>query len=211
MHIPDGFLQPAVAFAFVAASAAVLAVAARRVDGALAGPRAPMVGVTAAGVFAAQMLDWPLPGGTSAHFVGGAFAAIVLGPHLGALAVAAVVGVQALVFADGGILAVGANVWNLAIVEVYAGYAVYRLFSDRSEVGAAFAAGWAASTLGAVSAAIQLGTAPAFGYEVLAVVAIMGGAHLVLGVVEGAITAAVWRQLSAASPDGLGRIRGAEA
>lgn len=201
MHIPDGFLDPIVAGAFVALSTLALAVAAWRADGTLDGPRAPLLGVTAAGIFAAQMLNWPLPGGTSAHFVGGAFAAVLLGPHLGALAVASVVAVQALVFADGGVVVLGANVWNMAIVEVYAGYAIYRALGSFGEIRAAFVAGWLASTLGALSAAVQLGSSAAFGYELLTVVAIMGGAHLPLGLIEGAITAVVYRQITSARPD----------
>lgn len=103
-------------------------------------------------VFAAQMLNWPLPGGTSAHFVGGAFAAIVLGPSLGVLSIAIVLVVQALVFGDGGVLALGANVWNMAIVEVYGGYAVYRILAPRNESLAIAVAGWAGITLAALSA-----------------------------------------------------------
>jgi cobalt/nickel transport system permease protein len=150
------------------------------------------------------MLNWPLPGGTSAHFVGGAFAAIVLGPSLGVLAVGAVVAVQALVFGDGGLVVLGANIWNMAVVEVVVGYGVYRVLEPYDDVLAAFGAGWVASTLGAVAAAVQLGLSSAFGYELLTVVVIMGGAHLLLGLVEGAITAVVYRQISTARPDVLG-------
>jgi cobalt/nickel transport system permease protein len=212
MHIPDGFIDVPIAVGFAVLSAAALGLAARRAGSAIDGPRAPLLGVTAAGIFAAQLLDWPLPGGTSAHFVGGAFAAILLGPHLGALAVAAVVTVQALVFGDGGVVVLGANLWNMAVVEVYAGYAVYRLVAPHGEVAGAFAAGWVASTLGAVSAALQLGASAAFGYDLLTVLAIMGGLHLALGLIEGAITAAVTRRITAARPDVLaGPARGAEA
>lgn len=205
MHIPDGVLDPAVAGAFLALSALALGGAAWRADGRLDGPRAPLLGVTAAGIFAAQLLNWPIPGGTSAHFVGGAFAAILLGPHLGALAVGAVVAVQALVFGDGGVIVLGANLWNMAVVEVYVGYAIYRLLAPYSDVSAAFVAGWLAATAGAVSAALQLGVSSAFGYHLLTVAAIMGGSHLLLGLIEGAITAVVYRQVVAARPDVVGR------
>ncbi|WP_269090104.1 energy-coupling factor ABC transporter permease [Salinigranum halophilum] len=95
--------------AFVLLAGAVLAVAAMRARDSLTEYRIQLFAVVAAAVFATQMLNWPIPGGTSAHFAGGAFAAIVLGPHLGAFAVALVVAVQALVFGDGGALALGAN------------------------------------------------------------------------------------------------------
>ena len=110
MHTPDGFLHPWLAGAFILLAGAVLAVAAMRARDSLTEYRIQLFAVVAAAVFAAQMLNWPIPGGTSANFVGGAFAAIVLGPHSGALAVALVVAVQALVFGDGGALALGANI-----------------------------------------------------------------------------------------------------
>lgn len=201
MHIPDGYVDLPIALACGALSVAVLALAARRIDGEVSDARAPLVGVVAAGIFAAQMLNWPIPGGTSAHFVGGAFAAIMLGPHLGALAVATVVAIQALVFGDGGLVVLGANVFNMAIVEVYVGYAVYRLLTPYGEFRAAFAAGWLGITAGALTAAVQLGLSSAFAYELVTTVAIMGVGHLLLGLIEGAITAVVYRYLARARPD----------
>ncbi|MCU4802104.1 energy-coupling factor ABC transporter permease [Halobacteria archaeon HArc-gm2] len=203
MHILDGFLDLAVAAVCALASAAVLAYAARRVDGELSDARAPLLGLVAAGIFAAQMLDWPIVGGTSAHFVGGAFAAILLGPHLGALCVATVVTVQALVFGDGGVVVLGANVFNMAIVEVYVGYAIYRALAGHHEIAAAFTAGWLGITAGALSAAVQLGLSSAFAYELGTVVLIMGAGHLALGLIEGAITAVVYRAVVDARPDVL--------
>lgn len=201
MHIPDGYVDLPLALLFGALSIAVLSLAAKRVDGEISDARAPLLGVVAAGVFAAQMLNWPIPGGTSAHFVGGAFAAILLGPHLGALCVATVVAIQALVFGDGGLLVLGANVFNMAVVEVYVGYAVYRLIAPYGEFRAAFAAGWLGITAGALAAGLQLGLSAAFEYRLLTTLAIMGGGHLVLGLVEGAITAVVYRYLADARPD----------
>ncbi|PSP32611.1 metal transporter [Halobacteriales archaeon QH_10_67_22] len=201
MHIPDGYVDLPIAVAFAVLSVAVLAVAARRSDGAIDGERAPLVGVVAAGVFAAQMLEWPIPGGTSAHFVGGALAAVLLGPHLGALSVATVVTVQSLLFGDGGVVVIGTNVFNMAIVQVYVGYAVYRVVAPYNRTAGYFAAGWLGITAAAVTAAIQLGTSSAFAYETVVVLAIMGGGHLLLGLVEGAITAAVARSLADARPD----------
>ena len=201
MHIPDGYVDLPLAILCIVLSAGALAVASRRVGGEVSDARAPLLGVVAAGIFAAQMLNWPIPGGTSAHFVGGAFAAILLGPHLGALCVATVVTIQALVFGDGGLLVLGANVFNMAVVEVYVGYAVYRLVAPYGEFRAAFAAGWLGITAGALTAAVQLGLSSAFQYQLLTTVAIMGVGHLVLGLVEGAITAVVYRYLARARPD----------
>jgi cobalt/nickel transport system permease protein len=212
MHIPDGYLDLWVAVLCVLLAGAALAYATWRADGDLTGERAPLVGIVAAGIFAAQMLNWPIPGGTSAHFVGGAFAAILLGPYLGALCVATVVTIQALVFGDGGLVVLGANVLNMAVVEVGVGYAVYRLLAGRGEFLAAFMAGWLGITAGALAAAVQLGASSAFAYELWTVVAIMGVGHLVLGLIGGAITAVVYRYVADARPDVLAaRARGVRA
>ncbi len=201
MHIPDGFLDLPVAALCAVLAAGALAVAARRADGDLGGERAPLVGVVAAGIFAAQMLNWPIPGGTSAHFVGGTLAAVLLGPHLGALAVAAVVVVQSLLFGDGGVVVLGANVLNMAVVQVYVGYVLYRGLAARGEFPAAFVAGWLGITAAALAGALQLGVSSAFAYETGTVVAVVAGGHLLLGLIEGAVTAVVVRALGNARPD----------
>ncbi|WP_257628994.1 energy-coupling factor ABC transporter permease [Haloplanus salinarum] len=198
MHTPDGFLHPWMAGAFLLIAGAVLAVAAMRARDSLTEYRIQLFAVVAAAVFAGQMLNWPIPGGTSAHFVGGAFAAIVLGPHLGALAVALVVAVQALVFGDGGALALGANIWNMAIVQAYVGYAVYVTLADRNELLAIVASGWIGITAAAASAGLQLGVSPGFTGEFIAVVAIMTGGHFILGIGEGVLTLAGVRLLDRA-------------
>lgn len=203
MHIPDGFLDLPQAGLLVVAAAILLGIAAKRAEGSLERGAGPLVGVMAAGIFAAQMLNWPLPGGTSAHFVGGALVAILLGPHLGALAMASVVTIQAIVFGDGGVLALGANVFNMAIVDVYVGYVVYRLLADRNRAVAVFAAGWLGITAAALAAAVQLGLSSAFAYDVGTVVTIMGVGHLLLGLIEGAITLLVYRAVASSRPDVL--------
>ena len=188
MHTPDGFLHPWMAGAFLVLSGLVLTIAARRAHKSIRESRVQLFALVAAAVFAAQMLNWPIPGGTSAHFVGGAFAAILLGPHLGALAVALVVSVQALIFGDGGALALGANIWNMAIVQAYVGYGVYAALGDRDERLAALIGGWLGITAAAASAGLQLAVSPGFGGEFLAVVGIMAGGHFLLGIGEGALT-----------------------
>ena len=198
MHTPDGFLHPWIAGAFILLTGAVLTVDTMRARDSLTEYRIQLFAVVAAAVFAAQMLNWPIPGGTSAHFVGGAFAAIVLGPHLGALAVALVVAVQALVFGDGGALALGANIWNMALVQAYVGYAVYATLADRNELLAIVASGWIGITAAAASAGLQLGVSPGFTGEFLAVVAVMTGGHFVLGIGEGVLTLAGVRLLDRA-------------
>ena len=116
MHIPDGFLSTEVARACAVPAAARVGVGLRRANVELDERRVPLLGVTAAFIFAAQMLNFPVAGGTSGHFLGAALAAILLGPWLACLVLAVVLGVQAFVFADGGITALGANVLNMGVV-----------------------------------------------------------------------------------------------
>ncbi|WP_010612082.1 energy-coupling factor ABC transporter permease [Halococcus hamelinensis] len=201
MHIPDGFLDPWVAGLLWLGSGLAIGVAVARARGELGDERTPLLGVVAAGIFAAQMLNWPIPGGTSAHFVGGAFAGILLGPYLGVLAMTAVVTIQALVFGDGGIIALGANLFTMAVVDVLVGYALFRLLRGIHESGAAFVAGWAAITVSALVVGVAVGASSAFAYELGVTVPVMVVGHALLGLVEGAITAAVYGSVVNARPD----------
>jgi len=201
MHIPDGFLDPLVAGLFWLGSAVAIGLAVRRARGELGDERTPLLGVVAAGIFAAQMLNWPIPGGTSAHFVGGAFAGILLGPSLGVLAMTAVITIQALVFGDGGIIALGGNLFAIAVVNVLIGYGVFRILSKVHESGAAFVAGWAAVTISALIVALGVGFSSAFAYEIGTTVTIMTGGHALLGIIEGAITTGVYTYVATARPD----------
>ncbi|MFB6085252.1 MAG: energy-coupling factor ABC transporter permease [Halodesulfurarchaeum sp.] len=201
MHIPDGFLDPWVAGLFWIGSGIAVGLAVRRARGELGDHRTPLLGVVAAGIFAAQLLNWPIPGGTSAHFVGGAFAGILLGPSLGILAMTAVVTIQALVFGDGGIIALGANIFSMAVVDVLVGYALFRGLRGFNEAGAAFLAGWGAITASAFVVGVGVGLSSAFAYELEVTVPIMVGGHALLGIVEGGITAAVYGYVASARPD----------
>jgi cobalt/nickel transport system permease protein len=201
MHIPDGFLDPWVAGLFWIGAGVAIGFAIRHARGELGDHRTPLLGVVAAGIFAAQMLNWPIPGGTSAHFVGGAFAGILLGPSLGVLAMTAVVTIQALVFGDGGIIALGGNLFAMAVVDVLVGYALFRVFREVNEAGAAFVAGWGAITASALVVGAGVGLSSAFAYELGVTVPIMVVGHALLGLVEGAITAAVYGYVASARPD----------
>jgi len=200
MHIPDGYLDLSIAAVFYILSVAVLGYSIYRLRGQKI---TPLFGIVAAAIFAAQMLNWPIPGGTSAHFVGGSLAGILLGPYAGALAMAVVLTIQCLVFADGGVTALGANIWNMAIVNVFAGYYVYRFIERFSKSAAAFIAGWLGITLAAIFAGIEIGISSAFGYELAITVPVMGIWHGILGIVEGVITAGVVGYIAAARPDVL--------
>lgn len=201
MHVPDGYLDLWVAGAFWLAALVSIGIATRRARGELGDERTPLLGVVAAGIFAAQMLNWPIPGGTSAHFVGGAFAGILLGPYLGVLAMTAVVTIQALVFGDGGIIALGANLFPMAVLDVVVGYAVFRALREIHETGAAFVAGWVAIAVSATVLGVGLGLSSAFAYDVTTTIAVMGVGHALLGLIEGAITAAVYGYVADLRPD----------
>ncbi len=198
MHIPDGFLSPWWSAATYLVSAAYFAAAYRRLGG-LEMEEASRITVLAAGIFVAQMLNWPLPGGTSLHFVGGALAGILLGPLAGSLCLGIVVAVQCLVFHDGGITALGANLLNMAIIDVFVGYAVFRAVVSRGGNGrvflGGFLAGWLGIAVAGLACGVEIGLSPQFPYGVRVTVPVMAGWHLVLGVIEGIITGLVARHV----------------
>lgn len=208
MHIPDGFLDPVTASVTYAVFLAYLAYALRRIRSlGLHEPNAiALNSVLAAGIFAAQMLNWPLPGGTSLHFAGGALAGILLGPWLGFMALFLVLLVQCLAFHDGGITALGANVLNMAIIDVLVGYAIYRAFvksfGRRRGVScaAAFIGGWLGITLAGIACGLEIGFSPSFPYGVAITVPVMGFWHALLGVIEGIATSLVVAYVLTKSP-----------
>jgi cobalt/nickel transport system permease protein len=204
MHIPDGYLDLWVLALCWLLSAGVFALATRRSAGRLGDRRTALLGVVAAGIFAAQLLDWPIPGGTSAHFVGGAFAGILLGPWLGVMAMSAVVTVQALVFGDGGVLALGANLLAIAGVDVLVGYALFAVLARVHTTAGAFVAGWGAVTASAATVGLLAGVSSAFAYDLSTTLLVMTAGHAVLGLLEGAITATVFGFLAEARPDLVG-------
>jgi cobalt/nickel transport system permease protein len=206
VHIPDGFLDFSTAAITYIISLLYGFYALRRARISLSGESAPLISVLAAGIFAAQMLNWPIPGGTSLHFVGGALAGILLGPWLGFLPMLLVLLVQCLVFHDGGITALGANVLNMAVIAVLVGYFAYRilvrLLGARDSVRAAggFLGGWLGITLAGAACGLEIGFSPSFPYGPAVTVPIMAGWHLVLGLIEGAVTALTVVYISRRAP-----------
>src|SRR4051812_33949813 len=143
MHIPDGFLSTPVWATLDVVSAPAVAWVARRAQRDTQDHRIPLLGVMGAFVFAAQMVNFPVGPGTSGHLVGGALLAIVLGPAAASLVLTAILVLQALIFKDGGVLALGANIFNMALAGVAAGYLAHRIWGQggRRSSGAIFAAG----------------------------------------------------------------------
>ncbi|OUL31536.1 cobalt transporter [Nostoc sp. T09] len=206
MHIPDGFVSGSVAGATGLASAAALFVAFGRSQDAFGIRRAPVLGLTTAFIFAAQMINFPVAGGTSGHLLGGTLAAVVLGsPWAGTLCIATVLIIQAVLFADGGITALGANILNMAVIGVWVGWGLtqtlQRLFGGargRLPLAAGIAAG-VSVVVAAIACAIELalsGTAP-----VAIVLPAMTGTHILIGIGEGLITGSVLVYLARERPD----------
>jgi cobalt/nickel transport system permease protein len=192
MHIPDGFLSVMVSVLLWVTSFLVVGYAIRRGGQDLGERQVPLMGVLAAVIFAGQMLNFSVAGGTSGHLMGAAIATILLGPWAAVLVMTCVVSIQALIFQDGGLLALGANIFNMAVVGVavsYTGYrTVRRLAADRPFwlFTGGFLAAWLSIEIAALGVAFQLalsGTAPAS----IAIPA-MGGIHALIGIGEGLIT-----------------------
>ncbi|HMK09830.1 MAG TPA: cobalt transporter CbiM [Anaerolineales bacterium] len=205
MHIPDGFLTPAVAALGWALAIVMIVVALRQTRRQLDDRMVPMMGVLAAFIFAAQAINFPVAAGTSGHLIGAALAAIVLGPWAAMLIMTSVLAVQGLLFQDGGLLVMGWNILNMGVIAGFSGYFAYRLarrWAGESRVGvlaASFAAGWISVVLAAVACAIELaasGTSP-----LALAVAAMGSVHALIGLGEGAITAAAIGLLLATRPE----------
>ncbi|MBE3037247.1 MAG: energy-coupling factor ABC transporter permease [Chloroflexi bacterium] len=205
MHIPDGFLSTLISVVFWVVSAIAVAYALRRVGKDLGERQVPLMGVLAAAIFAGQMLNFSITGGTSGHLLGAALATILLGPWAAVIVLTSVVSIQALIFQDGGLLALGANIFNMAVVGVTVSYFVYTSIQKLARgkswgvfVGGA-AAAWLSIVIASLAAALELalsGTTPAN----ISVPA-MGGIHMLIGIGEGLITVGALAFLYAARRD----------
>ena len=193
----------------------MLALAVKRSSQTLEERQVPLLGVTTAFVFAAQMLNFPVAMGTSGHFLGAVLAAVLLGPLNGCLVFAAVLVIQCLLFADGGLTALGVNVFNMGIVGGMGGYALFRLVtamlpeSRRTFLFAAALASWFSVVMAAVACAAELalsGTAP-----LRMVLPAMTLVHALIGIGEALITVATLSVILAARPDVVGEWRPASA
>jgi cobalt/nickel transport system permease protein len=199
VHIPDGFLSTGVWATLDAAAAPAVLTIARRAQRGFDESKVPLLGVMGAFVFAAQMINFPVGIGTTGHLVGGALLAFTLGPAAATVVMSAIIAIQALVFQDGGILALGANLLNMAVLGVFAGYLPYRLWGATRFRKAAIFAGGALSVLVSGTAALAellLSKVPITG----GALAISLGFFLVMALVEGAITLAVVEALQSMQP-----------
>ena len=198
LHIPDGFLSAPVAILAWIVTLAFIVVAIRRASQTFDERLTPLMGVLAAFIFAAQAFNFPVAGGTSGHFLGGALAAILLGPWPALLVMTAVIALQALVFQDGGLLAMGANIFVMGIVTVWSGYFIYQAVQRVNRYLAGFVAGWLSVVLAAVVTAFLLALSGTASLGV--VLTAMASVHLLIGVGEGLITVGALALVKAALP-----------
>lgn len=206
MHIPDGFLSPAVWVSLDVAAVPAIVYCARRQSMDATEMRAPLLGVMGAFVFAAQMINFPVGPGASGHLVGAALLAVLFGPRAAALMMAAILGVQALLFQDGGITALGANFWNLGVLGVCIGYLPYAVSlraGGRWRDAAIFLGGWLAVVAGAAAVGAQLALSGVASPKLL--LGSLIGIHVITGLIEGALTLAAVRMIERLNPELLRR------
>lgn len=192
LHIPDGFLSTPVAIVGWVLAILIIGFALRQTREQLGERQIPLLGIMAAFIFAAQAINFPVAGGTSGHLLGGALAAIVLGPWAAVLVMTAVIGLQGLVFQDGGLLAMGWNIMNMGVLTAFTGYLVYNLIkrvmgqSSTALIVAGVVGAWLSVEVGAIATALQLavsGTSPlSIGLPA------MVGVHALIGIGEALIT-----------------------
>jgi cobalt/nickel transport system permease protein len=205
MHIPDGFLSVPVSVLFWLITILAVGYALKRVGADLGERQVPIMGVLAAAIFAGQMLNFAVAGGTSGHLIGAALATIIVGPWAATLVLTCVITIQALIFQDGGLLVLGANIFNMAIVVVTVAYMVFRtvhrLLGGKSWgiFAGGFLAAWISVEVAALGTALELslsGTSPAN----ISIPA-MGGIHALIGIGEGLITVGALAFLRASRGD----------
>ncbi len=204
MHIPDGFLSIKVWAAMWLATAVFLCYALKKVKGGLGDKQVPMMGVLAAFIFAAQMLNIPVAGGTSGHLLGGVLAASLLGPWTASVVMASVFFVQGIFFQDGGLTALGANIFNMGLIGTILGYWVYsavgKLFGgDFGRYAGLAVAGWLAIMLAAGATAVDIAASGKIPVGV--VLPAMLAVHAVIGIIEAVGTVAVVAYIKKARPD----------
>jgi cobalt/nickel transport system permease protein len=211
MHMADALLSPAVGGAFLAGTIGTIGYASRKLKDHLDDRMIPLMGVLGAFIFASQMVNFTIPGtGSSGHLGGGMILAILLGPHAAFLVMASVLTVQALFFADGGLLALGCNIWNLGVYPCYVAWPlIYRpLAGDGRSAGRILVASMAGAVVGLQLGAfsVVLGTLLSGKTELPfgAFLLVMQPIHLAIGIVEGFVTAGVINYVRAARPEILG-------
>ncbi|WP_093588117.1 energy-coupling factor ABC transporter permease [Lentzea waywayandensis] len=207
MHMSDGLLNAPVSVVFLVIAAAGVGFALVKARADLDDRTAPMAGLVATFIFAVQMINFPILPGASGHLLGGALAAILVGPWVGALCVTIVLVVQALLFADGGLTALGANVTNMALIGTATGFLVavaLRKIAERGKGGlfaVAFISAFVNTVVAATGFVVEYAIGGAGGVEIGKVALLMWGLHALIGIGEGLITAVTVTSVASIRPD----------
>jgi cobalt/nickel transport system permease protein len=205
MHIPDGFLDTRTILTTAAISGGALGYGIKKVNQKLGERQVPLLGITAAFIFAAQMLNFPVAGGTSGHFLGAILAAVLLGPWAACLIMAVVLIIQSIGFADGGLTALGANIFNMGVVGGILSYYIFvaiKKYVPRTRLGflsSIAIASWLSIVLASAACALELaisGTSPLH-----VALPAMVGVHMLIGIGEAIITTAVVTIVLGTRPD----------
>jgi len=209
LHIPDGYLDPPLIISTYILTAVYYIILTRSRRFNIDPEQISIITTLAAGIFVAQMLNWPIPGGTSLHFVGGVLASMITGPYIASLIMSLVLLIQCLIFHDGGITALGANILNMAVIDVWIGYLTYRsvrtflgnrIGRDKTVFIGGLLGGWAGITIAGAACGVEIGLSSLIPYGIMISLPIMAGWHAVLGVVEGLITGSVGYYLFTRDP-----------
>lgn len=202
LHVPDGFLSLTISIVFWIVTAFIVSLAVKHSQETLKQRQIPLMGIMAAFLFAAQMINFPVAGGTSGHLLGGALAAIILGPWPGMLVMTSVIGLQALLFQDGGLIVMGANIFNMGLMTSAIGYGLYAIFQNKSrkiQLGTIAVASWLSVIASALFTSLQLwlsGVSPA-----RIVFPAMLSVHTLIGIGEALISVAAFSFILQVRPD----------
>jgi cobalt/nickel transport system permease protein len=207
MHVPDGFFNAATSVGAGVVSAGTIAVSLKKAAAQLTERLVPLTGLVAAFIFVLQMLNFPVASGTSGHLLGGALAAVLVGPWIGCVCITVVLLVQGLLFADGGLTAYGLNVLLIAVIPTFVAWGVFKatrsfLPATRGSVVAASSVGALVSVpVAAAAFAVLFAAGGAVDLSFGSVLAAMVGVHVLIGIGEAVITGAVVSAVVAARPD----------
>jgi len=211
VHIPDGFLSPAIAIITFAVTIVFWMISFRKVKNNLDESQVPIMGLLTALFFAAQMMNYPIVGGTTAHLLGSASLGIILGPFAGCISMTIILVLQCLLFGDGGITALGSNALNMGIIGVFTPALSLMVLSKVSKSKGlflvwVFIAAFLGDVLGAIAAGVELGlSVPTFQYGLSIAVPAMAINHSVIGVIEGVVTVVLIATLLELRPDVLSK------
>ncbi|MBC7107259.1 MAG: energy-coupling factor ABC transporter permease [Methanomassiliicoccales archaeon] len=206
MHIPDGLMAPEILAIGWMIALAVIAFSVFKVNKKIDEKTVPLMAILAAGIFVAQMLNFPIFGGTTGHLVGAALAAVLVGPYAAVIILTVILVIQCFVFGDGGLTALGLNLTNMAVIGTFVAWGTYKLFPEKLEKVGVVAAAWASVFVAAFACALELAasfsiSSGAYGIEAAISLPSMLGYHAVIGIGEGIITGAIFLYLTKVAPE----------